>query len=65
MAEQASRNNEVHFWVDINLSRRPSIESNMIGESGLPLRFKDVAAHLADCRPKATPIRYLVVSEAV
>ena len=51
MAEQAPRNNEVHFWGDINLSRSPSIEFNMIRERGLSLRFTDVAARLADCRP--------------
>ena len=65
VAEQAARNNDAHFWGELNLSRSPSIEFNMIRERGLPLRFEDVAAHLADCRPYATPIRYLVVSKAI
>ena len=50
----------VHFWGDIDLNRSPDAEFNMLRERGFPLRFEDLAAHLADDRLKALPTRYLV-----
>lgn len=51
---------EVHFWGEINLNRSPNVEFNALRELGFPLRFEDLAAHLADCRLKARPTNYLV-----
>lgn len=51
---------EVHFWGEINLSRRPDVEFKTLRDRGFPLRFDDLAAHLADRRLDAKPIRYVV-----
>ena len=51
---------EVHYWGEINLSRSPAVEFKTLRERGFPLRFYDLAAHLADRRLHAKPIRYSV-----
>ena len=56
---------EVHFWGEINLNRSPDLEFNRLRQQGFPLRFEDLAGHLADHRLQATPIRYLVTLGAV
>ena len=64
VAHQDSRSYEVHFWGEINLNRSPDIEFRTLREQGFPLRFEDLAAHLADDRLQATPTRYLVTRGA-
>ena len=61
VAHQDPRSYEVHFWGEINLNRRPDVEFNTLRERGFPLRFEDLASHLADERLLAIPTRYLVV----
>lgn len=60
VAHQDPRSYEVHFWGEINLNRKPDVEFTTLRDSGFPLRFKDLAAHLADQRLQARPTRYLV-----
>lgn len=60
VAHQDPNSYEVHFWGEINLSRSPAVEFKTLRERGFPLRFDDLAAHLADSRLHAKPIRYLV-----
>ena len=60
VAHQNPSGYEVHFWGEINLNRSPDHEFSTLRERGFPLRFEDLAAHLADHRLQATPTRYLV-----
>ena len=60
VAHQNSSSYEVHFWGEIDLNRSPDVEFSRLRERGFPLRFEDLAAHLADRRLEATPTRYLV-----
>ena len=60
VAHQDPSSYEVHFWGEINLNRSPDLEFSTLRERGFPLRFEDLAAHLADDRLRATPTRYLV-----
>ena len=60
VAHQDPRSYEVHFWGEINLNRSPDVEFSTLRDRGFPLRFEDLAAHLADRRLEATPTRYLV-----
>ena len=64
VAHQDPRSYEVHFWGEINLNRRPDVEFNTLRERGFPLRFQDLASHLADERLLAIPTRYLVTRGA-
>ena len=64
VAHQDSRSYEVHFWGEINLNRSPDVEFSKLRERGFPLRFQDLAAHLADERLQAIPTRYLVTRGA-
>lgn len=60
VAHQDPSSYEVHFWGEINLNRSPDVEFDLLRERGFPLRFEDLAAHLADRRLQARPTRYLV-----
>ena len=60
VAHQDPSSYEVHFWGEIDLNRSPDLEFSKLRERGFPLRFEDLAAHLADHRLEATPTRYLV-----
>jgi len=60
VAHQEPSSYEVHFWGEINLNRSPDLEFSTLRERGFPLRFEDLAAHLADNKLQATPTRYLV-----
>ena len=62
VAHQNPSSYEVHFWGQINLSRSVHSEFNLLRERGFPLRFDNLAAHLADDKLQAKPIRYLVTS---
>ena len=64
VAHQDPSSYKVHFWGEINLNRSPDIEFNMLRERGFPLRFDDLAAHLADDKLQATPTKYLVTRHA-
>lgn len=55
---------EVHFWGEINLNLGMDVEFKSLRDRGFPLRFRDLAAHLADDRLHATPTRYLVTADA-
>ena len=60
VAHQDPSSYEIHFWGEISLNRSPSVEFTMLRERGFPLRFEDLAAHLADNRLRAKPTTYLV-----
>ena len=60
VAHQDPSSYEIHFWGEISLNRSPSVEFTMLRERGFPLRFEDLAAHLADDRLRAKPTMYLV-----
>ena len=64
VAHQDPCSYEVHYWGEINLHRNPDLEFNTLRQQGFPLRFEDLAAHLADHRLQASPIRYLVTRGA-
>ena len=55
VAYQDHRSNEIHFWGEINLNRRPDVEFDKLRERGFPVRFQDLAAHLADDSLRALP----------
>ena len=60
VAHQDPSSYEIHFWGEISLNRSPSFEFTMLRERGFPLRFEDLAAHLAEDRLRAKPTTYLV-----
>ena len=60
VAHQDPSSYEIHFWGGISLNRNPNVEFTMLRERGFPLRFEDLAAHLADDRLRAKPTVYLV-----
>lgn len=60
VAHQDPSSYEIHFWGEINLNRSPSIEFAILRDRGFPLRFENLAAHLADQRLKAKPTKFLV-----
>ena len=60
VAHQDPGSYEIHFWGEINLNRSPDVEFSTLRNRGFPVRFEDLAAHLADQRLQARPTRYLV-----
>ena len=51
---------EIHFWGEIDLNRDPNTDFSALRQRGFPLRFPDLAAHLADGRLDAVPTKYRV-----
>ena len=60
VAHKEPKSYGVHFWGEIDLSRDPRTEFDLLRERGFPLVFDDLAAHLADNRLQAVPTKYRV-----
>ena len=60
VAHQDPSNYAIHFWGGIDLNRIPQMEFNILRQRGFPLRFEDLASHLADRRLDAVPTNYRV-----
>ena len=60
VAHQYPSSYAIHFWGEIDVNRIPQMEFNALRQRGFPLRFEDLASHLADRRLDAVPTNYRV-----